>query len=169
MITHNWRVLDNQVDVYPRPHRAQLVAFCTKAHCGGCSSGAAGFSGGFLLSSIISLDRTKDFLSIHFFSSIGWQQGPGHSQTYHQEWWHIWDAVRMTRKRRGVAWDSSSVSYQSAVCQPILALGFKNIFEKKNSLVAPGIIFHKRIMWRKGMPDLQLHKTKTTPDILGYA
>lgn len=67
------------MDVYPGLHGAQLVAFCAKAHCGGCSSGAAGVSGVFLLS-IISLDRTKDSPSIPF-PSIGWQQERGHSQT----------------------------------------------------------------------------------------
>lgn len=143
IIIHNWRVLDIQMDVYPGQHRALLATFCAKARWGGYSMGyswpvlkptgegvAWGLSAVFLLVFISSLDKPKTSFQFIFplLAGIGGLGIPG---LYHQEWWHIWDAVRKTWKRRGVAWASSTVSHQSAVHQSILALGFKNKFEKK--------------------------------------
>lgn len=158
------------MDIYRGPHRAQLVAFCAKACCGRCRRGVAGLAGVFLLSSIISLDRTKHSLSIHF-SSTGWQLGPGHSQTLPPGYDGTF-GMQSGRQEREGAWPESAVlSLTSQLCVSLYwPWDLKTCLKKKNSLVAPSTIFHKSIIWRKEMPDLRLQKTKSTPipGILGY-
>lgn len=145
-------------DVYPE---CTVRCLLCRSPCGGCSAGGCWVLWRFS-APLYNFFQIEPKLSFPFiFPHIGWQPRPEHSLTSPPGM----TATFEDGKRRGVACASLPVSHQSAVQQPVLALGFTNKFEKI-SLVAPGIISHKGFIWRKGMPDSPAKDP--TPDILGY-